>query len=140
MTEWIDGLFDPRPIWFAKRLSADDTWANGAGRDAMDVPAKAFFKLFPELTDSFSTARSVPLGLEYASDGVRNAVPVSAYCRLVRSTGHTDYVVRVSGLGGATTPMLDPESTGALIVMAPRCAQGTFPAICSIWVSRSAAE
>jgi len=54
--------------------------------------------------------------------------------------GGTRDEVRVTNLGGGQSALLDPESTGALMVIAFRQLEGTDADACNVWVCRNEVE
>lgn len=133
--DWIDEVSEPEYVWFVKYLAGNDTHANRTHQAGPYIPKSVLRNLFPDIfldrgmknpklaidafVDSHSDFKEVHL--TWYNQGTRNE------CRLTR-------------WGGASSPLLDPESTGALTVFAfDRRPQGSNP-VCKIWICRHPLE
>ena len=94
--------------WFAKRLSANDTGASGSHQVGLYVPKEIAFRIFPELTSS---------GDRNPESSVRVVAGSHSHettCRMVWYRGGTRDETRITRWGGRTSPVQDPDNTGAI--------------------------
>ena len=134
ISDWIDEVSEPEYIWFVKYLSGNDTRANNTHQAGPYIPKQVLFRLFPELNDP--TEKNPDRFLDAFIDSHSDARKVRAVWYNTRSRDEC----RITRWGGAASPLLDPESTGALTVFAFRAHQGSEAAACRIWVSRHPTE
>lgn len=132
--DWIDDVSGPEYIWFVKYLSGNDTLANNTHQAGPYIPNKILFGLFPELLDEGVKNPDVLLDAFIDSHSDAKKVRVVWYNQGTRNE------CRMTRWGGASSPMLDPESTGALTVFAfSRSDEEGIP-VCRIWVCRHPLE
>ncbi len=120
-------------LWYAKRLSANDTQATGGHQAGFYIPKRIAFLLIPSLHQPSELNPRVEF--EMLVDSHPEAREVRAIWYNKKLHGGTNDEVRVTGLGGASrSPLLDPALTGALAVFAFH--QGTPPKglVCHVWV------
>jgi hypothetical protein len=136
--DWIDAFYSNRPIWYVKRLSANDTLANGTHQAGPYIPKGVLFEIFPSLNDPNLDNPKQWFGLSVDShDGQPRQVCATWYNNRLR--GGTRDEARLTNFGGGSSPLLDPESTGALVVFAFR-RTGTDCENCNVWVCANEAE
>lgn len=140
LDDWIEAATRDGVACYAKRLSGDETWANGSRDDGFRIPARWFLKLFPRFDSQQTGSNSQCVTIEVASCPSVGEAAKSCRCTLVASTVWPELDVRIGGLGGASSPLLDPENTGALVVFASQIARGLTEQSCSVWVCRTVAE
>ena len=136
--DWLTDRSDPDATWFAKRLSGNDTLANGSHQAGLYVPKELLFRVFPELNRPEDENPDVRF---YAHiDSHPDSREVRAIWYNNRRRGHSRDETRITRWGGAQSAVLDPDSTGALCVLAfERNDAGTTTA-CHIWVCRNEIE
>jgi hypothetical protein len=140
IADWIAEYGGENYNWFVKRLSGNDTLANGSHQAGPYIPKGFIFDVLPSINrvdiknpdlkfnlyvDSHMDAREVR-AIYYNnkfSEGVKN--------------GRNE--VRITNFGGGASPLLDPESTGALTVFA-FLVRGDATPECHVWVCRHATE
>lgn len=137
--EWLDALLGHDVSWCAKRLSANDTVANGAHQAGPYLPKDFLFAVLPEINRSDVTNPDLWIDVNVDPQVDYRRVRAIWYNSKVvegRSNGRNE--TRITNFGGAASPLLDAENTGALAVflfappeVAPRC---------RIWVCRNQAE
>lgn len=141
---WLRRVTVPESIWYLKRLSANDTQQSGSHQAGPYMPKNVMFALFPTLNRQ--SERNPDHFFDLVVDS--SAAPVGTRARVVwynnalhdnRAGGRNE--IRITRLGGASSPLLDVENTGALAVFA---FQGTTQQAsansCRVWVCRSADE
>ena len=126
-------------LWYAKRLSANDTQATGGHQAGFYVPKRIAFLLIPSLDRPSEPNPRVEF--EMLVDSHPEAREVRAIWYNNKLRGGTRDEVRVTGLGGASrSPLLDPDLTGALAVFAFRQGTSTKGLTCHVWVCEHETE
>lgn len=114
LPDWIAEFTNPDHLWFAKRLSANDTQQTKAHQAGPYVPKALLFDALPALKNTSELNPRVPLDAFVDSHpDVRTVTPIWYNNRLF---GKTRNETRVTGWGGSNSALLDPDSTGALAV------------------------
>jgi hypothetical protein len=134
LNDWLDEQTRPGIILYAKRLSANDTLATRAHQAGPYIPKELFFKMFPSLNrpGDKNPDCSFELRIDSHSD-IRNV-------RAVWYNQKTRNEARFTGFGGSSSPFLDPENTGALVIFSfhHHAHKGDF--ICHAWVCEHGTE
>lgn len=111
---WQDNFMVPGMTWYVKRLSANDTLASGAHQAGPYIPPKFLFLIFPKLRRQEVINPDVYFDLYVDSHGQhRNARAIWYNNRLF---GGTRNETRITRLGGQSSPLLDVDNTGSLVV------------------------
>lgn len=125
-------------VWCAKRLSGTETLASGSRPVGPCIPPEVAFRVLPTLDRQEKDNPAASLSLRVDShDAAERTARAIWYNNALRGGAHNE--VRITGLGGRTSPLLDPESTGALAIFAFR----TDPrneCDCRVWLCRSVLE
>ncbi len=141
VSDWIAGHSGADYAWFVKRLSGNDTLANGSHQAGPYIPKQFLFDVFPSIdrvdvenpdlrfnvyVDSHADAREVRL----------------IYYNSKRSKGQKNGrdETRLTNFGGGDSALLDPESTGALTVFAFPIGSSGVATECHVWVCRHGTE
>lgn len=135
VTEWISQVVDVDGLVLVKRLSANDSGATGGHQAGPYVPKHIAFRIAPTLDDCAENPR-VQVNVESASHDHTASCNLIWYNNVER--GGTRDEVRLTGLGGATSPLLDPEMTGALLAMSFRWAELCLE--CSYWLCETTGD
>ena len=137
LPEWLEEHTEGW-LWYVKRLSGNDTLANGSHQAGFYMPKRVFFRLFPSLEHQIQSNADkwFPLIIDSHPD----AREVRAIWYNNRLRGGTRNEVRVTNLGGGASALLDPESTGALTIFAFCCRDGEDAESCRVWVCRNEVE
>lgn len=133
LEEHSEGYF-----WYVKRLSGNDTLANGSHQAGFYLPKPVFFRLFPSLEKHTHENADARLDLTIESHPDHRNVRIIWYNNKHR--GGTRDEVRVTNLGGIQSALLDPESTGALAVFAFPTTESQNAKQCKVWVCRNHSE
>ncbi len=137
-TDWMDEFTGSRYVWYVKRLSGNDTLANGTHQAGPYIPKEFLFSIFPALHRPETKNPDVYFQLYIDSHADHRRVRAVWYNNKLR--GGTRNEARVTNFGGASSALLDPDSTGALTVFAfPIDEQGVTQA-CHVWVCRNEIE
>jgi hypothetical protein len=138
LTDWMADTVQSDYVWYVKRLSGNDTLANGTHQAGPYIPKQFLLSLFPQLNhpDKLNPDFWFELSIDSHAD-----------CRKVRAIwyngklfGKTRDETRITQLGGQTSALLDPESTGALTVFAFCVNKNREAESCHIWVCRHETE
>ena len=138
LPDWLDEYSAPGIFWYIKRLSGNDTLANGSHQAGPYLPKPVFFRLFPRLEGV--TDDNADAWFDLFIDSHPDAQRVRAVWYNNKLRGGTRDEMRVTNLGGASSALLDPESTGALAVFAFRFGDDGHAVACNVWVCRNGLE
>ena len=128
----------PNVIWYVKRLSANDTLASGAHQAGPYLPKKFLFFIFPELQRQDAENPDVYFNLYVDShDQHRKARAIWYNNKLFRGTRNE---TRITRFGGKSSPLLNVENTGALVVFAFVDNNSDRTREAHVWVCRSEEE
>jgi hypothetical protein len=134
LTDWLEQFSGPDFVWFAKRLSGNDTLATQAHQAGPYIPKEFLFEIFPDLNrpDAENPDLTFPLFIDSHAD----TREIRAVWYNNRLRGGTRNEARLTGFGGAASALLDPDSTGALTVFAFKAGKRE----CHVWVCQHETE
>ena len=137
--EWISDVSGPHWYWYAKVLTGNDTLLTGAHQAGPYIPKQVVFTLFPSVANSrdLNPRRSVDVSID--SHGVSTTCSAIWYNNRVVGVG-TRNEARITGWGGSSSPILDPDSTGSLCVFAFMRFGESDATACRVWLARSLEE
>lgn len=139
LRDWMAANTNTSTWWFVKRLSGNDTRANRAHQDGPYVAKHIVMELFPSLADAKTVNPDATFELRIDPEGVTTQARAVWYNKRRFGTGTRDEA-RVTRVGGGASPLLDPESTGAIAIFAFHM-HGTADADgCRVWVTRTLEE
>ena len=134
MAKWIGAGW----VWHAKFLSGTETSATQARQSGPCIPRDLLEPVFPAFANDVGLI-SVGFDIKIDSHGIREdrarGVPHVGKGLFGRPRAE----IRISNLG-PSSPLLDPENTGALAVFVFRSATGTDSPKCRIWICRDQFE
>lgn len=137
-TRWMTEFARPDRVWYAKRLSGNDTLANRTHQAGPYIPRDFLNSRFPALNRPEVLNPDVWFDLVIDSHSVEQNVRAVWYNNALH--GGTRNESRLTNFGGSSSPLLDPENTGALVIFAfQRVAKGDEPD-CRVWVCRDVKE
>lgn len=138
--QWLDSVFEGGGRLYMKRLAGNDTLLTAAHQAGPYVPKKVIFDLFPTLQHMDVRNPRVRFQSVIVSDNMP-AQDVSAiwYNNKVIGDGTRDEC-RITGWGGAASPLLDPESTGSIAALCFKGQKSKDAEACEIWVCSSVEE
>lgn len=143
LEEWLDDHDQPSNVlWGLKRLSANDTQVTGSHQAGPLIPKDILFQAVPSLNRPQELNPDVQFELIVNHSEARLARAVW-YNNKFHNEGDEKRrrnETRITCLGGRTSALLDPESTGALTVFVFWRETGMQPFKCHIWVSRNEIE
>ncbi len=138
LRNWIAKWIGAGWVWHARFLSGTETSATETRRSGPCLPRALLEPAFPSLAKDSRTT-GVEFDIEIDSHGVREdrvrGVPHTGEGRF----GAPRAEVRIAGLGNSS-PLQDPENTGALAIFVFRPGPGTDSPKCRIWICRNPAE
>lgn len=139
LTDWMDEYTGSRFVWYVKRLSANDTLANKSHQAGPYIPKEFLFRVFPQIHQPEVENPDVffLLYIDSHADGRPNARAVWYNNRL---RGGTRNEARVTGLGGSSSALLDPDNTGALAVFVFVINEHGAAQECHVWVCEHETE
>jgi hypothetical protein len=135
---WIVEMGKPGWVWFAKRLSGNDTLANGTHQAGPYIPKDFLFSVFPALNDRGK--QNPDVWFEMCIDSYADCRDVRAIWYNNKFYGGTRDETRITQLGGSSSPLLDPDSTGALVLFAFWTGESGTTESCHVWVCRDETE
>lgn len=109
---WLDTHQGSDWHWYVKRLSANDTLATKSHQAGPYVPNSHAFLLFPSLVSSEEANPKVAFHGSVDSHDVPERELTITWYRAAKNE------CRITRWGGGSSPVLDPESTGALAIFA----------------------
>ena len=139
LEDWLEEHSGPDFTWFAKRLSGNDTLANGSHQAGPYIPKDVLFSLFPQLVRPKDKNPDVRFELHVDSHPDSREVRAVWYNNKRRGCGTRDET-RITNWGGAQSALLDPESTGSLCLFAFRVDDDDGATACHVWVCRHETE
>lgn len=116
LTDWLDLQTGDNSIWYIKRLSANDTLANGSNQAGPYVPKKLAFDVFPQIDTGNIKNPDVWFNLYIDSHADHKKARLVYYNNRRATEGGTRNECRITNLGGGASSLLDPESTGSIAV------------------------
>lgn len=137
VTDWLDEFGTPGHVWYAKRLSGNDTLANGAHQGGPYIPKDFLFEMFPALNRPQDDNPDINFDLYIDSHADHRKVRAVWYNNRLR--GGTRNETRLTGFGGTSSALLDPDSTGALMIAAFSKNNGTATDA-HVWLCHNAIE
>ncbi|RVM58398.1 type II restriction endonuclease [Sinorhizobium meliloti] len=132
LTDWMNEFGKPGYVWYAKRLSGNDTLANKSHQFGPYIPKAFLFEMLPSIHRP--EVENPDTHFELYLDSHPDVRTIRAIWYNGRLHGKTRNETRLTGFGGAQSALLDPDSTGALAVFAFRPETETTAAECHVWV------
>lgn len=137
-TDWMDEFSREGVLWYVKRLSGNDTLANGTHQAGPYVPKDLLFRLFPAMNRPEEKNPDVRFDLYLDSHADHREVRAVWYNN--KFHGGTRNEARLTGFGGQSSALLDPESTGALTIFAFVIRDDGSASESHVWVCRTEFE
>jgi EcoRII C terminal/Restriction endonuclease EcoRII, N-terminal len=132
VASWIDEFGRPGTIWYAKRLSANDTLANNTHQAGPYIPKDFLFRIFPSLNKPEAENPDFHFDLYIDSHTDHRRVRAVWYNNKLRDGTRNE--ARLTGFGGQQSALLDPDSTGALAVFAFVLNDAGVAIECHVWI------
>jgi hypothetical protein len=118
LRDWLMRIGSADWVWYAKRLSANDTGLTGSHQVGFYLPGDFALTVAPELAELVLNPRRSLRFTLVSHD--QNGEPSIIYynSRTVRRQANGRNEFRVTGFGGSRSALQDPESTGSILVTA----------------------
>lgn len=131
---WLASVSGPEWRWFLKILAGNDTLLNKSHQAGLYIPKPVIFDLFPTVASSpeVNPRQSFPVHID--SHGDHTVATAIWYNNKTRNEA------RITGWGGKKSPLLDPEATGSLCVLAFRREGGDNADSARVWLCSSVEE
>lgn len=131
--EWMSVCSGPGWFWFVKVLRGNDTLLNGSHQAGPYISRRIAFALFPSFGphENANVAATIPARID--SHAIELDLSVRWY-------GHAKREAHLTGWGGKASPVLDPEATGSILLMAFRKPRDGDARECRIWLCSSPDE
>ncbi len=117
LQSWMDRYSNINWYWYVKRLSGNDTLLNGTHQAGPYIPKDVINVLVPSIRQS--TELNPRKNFEVSIDSHKLEASVTAiwYNNRIIGSG-TRNECRITNWGGRNSPILDPESTGSIFILA----------------------
>jgi hypothetical protein len=144
LESWLDEYSREGTVWYAKRLSGNDTLANDSHQAGPYIPKGFLFQILPQLNDPQKRNPDTRLPLHIDSHGdfreVRAIWYNNALCldRKAKARGRNE--TRITGFGGQQSALLNPESTGSVAVFVFLLNAEGIASDCHVWICRNTVE
>jgi len=138
LSDWLDEHARQDIIWYVKRLSANDTGANGAHQGGPYIATDFLFRLFPQINRTDIKNPDTWFDLYVDSHAAHHKARVVYYNN--KFFDGTRNEARLTNFGGGGSALLDHENTGALTVFAFRLGDNGASLDCHVWVCDRAVE
>lgn len=132
---WLDEAQRRGDRLFAKRLAGNDTLATEANQAGPYLPKDVVFPLFPQIAESGDANPDALIPALVDSHGLPERE-----VRVVWYNNRSRDECRMTRWGGRSSPVLDPESTGALCLISFETDDNGHATACRVWVCRDVAE
>lgn len=132
LSDWMDEYGRPGYVWYAKRLSGNDTLANGSHQAGPYIPRELLFEIAPQTNTP--DVHNPDVSLEIYVDSHADVRTIRGVWYNGKFHGGTRNEARLTGFGGKNSILLDPDSTGALAVFVFSPATGDTPLTCHAWL------
>lgn len=141
ISEWMDAYSGDSSVWYVKRLSGNDTLANGSHQAGPYIPKDLLFDVFPALNRPGIKNPDVRFELcVHSHDEAREVRAIWYNNRLHENPENGRNETRVTGFGGQSSALLDPDSTGALTIFAFRQTGSDRVTKCEVWLCANQLE
>jgi hypothetical protein len=141
LTDWLDAHSESSFVWYVKRLTANDTQANGSHQAGPHISKRFLFRVFPAINRTDLKNPDCRFTMDVDSHADSRPVRAIYYNNKYHenpTSGRNE--ARITGFGGATSALLDPESTGALTIFAFKLDETGAAIECHAWVCRHETE
>ncbi|WP_202796486.1 type II restriction endonuclease [Citromicrobium sp. JLT1363] len=142
LPDWLDQYAVGNVLWYAKRLSGNDTLANDSHQAGPYVPKNIIFSVVPSIDrrDIKNPDSWLDFYIDSHSDHVRaRAVYYNNKYHGSMAKSPRDEA-RFTNFGGIESVLLNPESTGAISVFVFRRDDEGVAIDCHVWVCRTELE
>ncbi len=141
LSDWLEEHTGPACVLYVKRLSGNDTLANGTHQAGPYITKDFLFSVFPAINRTDVKNPDLWLDLYIDSHADHRKVRAIYYNNRFHEnpTGGRNEA-RLTNFGGASSALLDPDSTGALTVFAFRLNEAGAAIDAHVWVCQHGTE
>lgn len=118
LRDWLLRIGGADWVWYAKRLSANDTGLTGGHQVGFYLPGDFALTVAPELAEMVLNPRRSLRFTLVSHDQQAEPSVIYYNSRTIRSQANGRNEFRVTGFGGHRFALQDPESTGSILVTA----------------------
>lgn len=135
---WLDEYARQGTIWYAKRLSGNDTLATGSHQAGPYIPKDFLFGIFPSINNPQAKNPDTHINLYVDSHADHKVVRVIWYNnalwpdRAASARGRNE--ARITRFGGQASALLHPDSTGSIAVFVFILNAQGITTECHVWV------
>ena len=143
LVDWLEEQSAPSKVWFVKRLAANDTLASGGHQAGPYIPKDFLFRIFPSIKRRNELNPRKSFNLIFDSHDTEPEIrhrEAKVIWYNNRFHGGTRNEARITNLGGGKSPLLDPDSTGDIAVLAFHLDSRGECYCCHAWVSSNLYE
>ena len=138
LKHWLDKYSNPNSVWYAKRLSGNDTLANGTHQAGPYIPKNFLFSVLPMLDSQQTLNPDVRFDLYIDSHDDHRCVRAIWYNNKFHNGTRNE--TRLTNFGGAQSALLDPNNTGALSIFVFSLDDQGTATECHVWICRCETE
>jgi hypothetical protein len=138
VSEWMSVMEQNDSVWYIKRLSGNDTLANGTHQAGPYIPKDFLFDVLSGLNKPKVENPDQWFEMYVDSHGENKEVRAIWYNNKLR--GGTRNEARITQWGGASSALLAPDNTGALVIFAFLLKTNGKLESCHVWVCTSETE
>ncbi len=135
---WMEKVSSKGWYWYVKRLSGNDTLLNNTHQAGPYIPKDVTRILVPQVMQSTGTNPRKDLYLNIASHSVTQVVTAIWYNN--KLIGGTRNECRITNWGGSNSPILDPDATGSILILAFHSAENQDADKLEAWLCRTVTE
>lgn len=135
LSDWLDDFTGSDFVWYVKRLSGNDTLANKSHQAGPYIPKEFLFEIFPSIArkDIKNPDQRFDLYVDSHMDH-QNVRAVYYNNKFHGNPKKGRNETRITNFGGRNSALLDPDSTGALVIFAFRLDTDRSAVDCHVWV------
>ena len=138
LKNWLDKHSNPDSVWYAKRLSGNDTLANRTHQAGPYIPKNFLFSVLPMLDNPQTLNPDVRFNLYIDSHADHRCVRAIWYNNKFHNGTRNE--TRLTNFGGSQSALLDPSNTGALSIFVFSLDDQGTATECHVWVCRCETE
>lgn len=141
---WLEEVSGPDWLWHAKYISANDTYAKPNVHQGGPYLSKELLRAgFPQLAERVEKVKDPDLYIPVSIDSHDSQLDVRLVwynSKLIEKKPNGRDEARMTQWGGKSSPLLAPEATGSLVVIAFHVQEGKDAHECRIWLCDTAEE
>lgn len=136
LSSWLNDKSKGRHLFFIKRLSANDTGATGSHQSGVYIPPEIMRIVIPSICHTMSLNPSTSLIATVSSEPPYRIELSAKYYNSKYFQG-TVNEFRLTRWGGSTSPLMNTDNTGALVIFSFQNEGGVDCKNLDIWICRN---